>query len=276
MHYWRTATQLVQHLDGEQVRRLVLPPAGSSVVPGLLWGRHDELCTPAYWAAQSWMWELDEPEHYRLGRTLREELLACMLGGYGIPAEVGLAAYDRLRPQAAGSGQALCDEAQVRAQLAAPLSVGKCQVRYRFVNQKSRHVSAAFRALGADAETLPDRCLRDHLTGLPGVGPKTASWVVRNLRGSDEVAILDVHLMRAGRMLGVFDASLEVGRHYARLEGCFLRFAAAIGSRASILDSVIWMTMRRLPRALLNGMMTEMPVRSAGAKRTEVAVGLRH
>jgi hypothetical protein len=64
---------------------------------GLVWGFAEEIGSPAYWAAQAWMWEVEAPAHYKLGRSLEEELMACLLGGYGIPAEVGLAAYERLR-----------------------------------------------------------------------------------------------------------------------------------------------------------------------------------
>ena len=38
-----------------------------------------------------------KPPGYRLGRTLAEEFAACLLGGHGIPAPVGIAAYERLR-----------------------------------------------------------------------------------------------------------------------------------------------------------------------------------
>lgn len=262
--------QVVIHVVENGMKRLLLPPPEVPVGCGVAWGRHDELGAPAYWAAQSWMWGLDEPDHYRLGRTLGEELLACMLGGYGIPAEVGLAAYARLRPSLTDAPGRLCDEAYVRSELSHPLRVRGKDVRYRFANQKARYVSAAFRELGDDAEDLADRALRDRLVALPGVGPKTASWVVRNLRGSDEVAILDVHLLRAGRMLGIFHEALTVERHYPRLEASFLSFAAAIGARASILDSVMWMTMRRLPRPLLSGMLAGARVGATRSSDTEL------
>ena len=257
------AMQVVAQLVGDGLERLLLPPAEADVMQGVAWGRHDELGSPAYWAAQSWLWGLEEPDHYRLGGSLGEELLACMLGGYGIPAEVGLSAYYRLRSSLAEAPCGLYNEAFVREELSRPLRINGRDVRYRFANQKARYVSAAFRKLDDHAHELPDRALRDRLTTLSGVGPKTASWVVRNLRGSDEVAILDIHLLRAGRMLGIFEPALTVERHYPRLEAAFLGFAAAIGARPSILDSVMWMTMRRIPRLLLEGMAVKNQTRSA-------------
>jgi thermostable 8-oxoguanine DNA glycosylase len=210
------------------------------------------------------MWELEAPDHYRLGMSLTEETLACMLGGYGIPAEVGLAAYARLRKQPAN---VLQDEERVLALLSEPLHVASRTVRYRFARQKAKRIAAAMRELPNIDEQLPDRALRDALTGLSGIGPKTASWIVRNWRGSDDVAILDIHILRLGRRLGIFDHSLRVERHYGSLEHQFLGFARALGARASMLDSVMWMTVRRMPaRILANPTADRHPPRRASLK----------
>lgn len=244
--------QTVLHLVDGAPKRLSLPPPDAPIGDNQVWGRHDELCTPAYWAAQSWIWGIEEPEHFRLGRTFEEELLACLLGGHGIPAEVGLAAYDRLRGFRRSD---LSDERTVKEALVAPLAVGGRSVRYRFASQKARFVSSAFTDLEVFDRQADDRSLRDALTKLHGVGLKTASWVVRNHRASDQVAILDIHILRAGLMLRIFPESQTIERHYRQLEDAFLQFAERIETRASLLDSVIWMTMRRLPKRLLHGML---------------------
>jgi thermostable 8-oxoguanine DNA glycosylase len=204
--------------------------------------------TPAYWAAQCWMWELEEPEHFKLGRSLAEEVLACILGGYGIPAEVGLAAYQRLRLALHDDREQMSDEQAVRDLLSEPLDVNGRKVRYRFANQKADYISKAFQELDGVDEGLDDRPLRDRLTKLRGFGPKTASWIVRNWRASDEVAILDIHILRAGLQLGIFREEWRVERHYDLLEEAYLEFANDLGVRASILDSVMWMTIRQLGR----------------------------
>ena len=195
------------------------------------------------------MWKLDAPEHFRLGGGLEEELLACMLGGHGIRAEVGLAAYRLVRSEMHASPGVLVDEGRLLPLLSGTFLVDGRPVRYRFARQKAAYVSAAFRELPEVDPGLADRPLRDRLTRLRGVGPKTASWVVRNLRRSDEVAILDIHVVRAGRLLGIFEPGYCVERHYGALEAAYLRFARAIDAPASILDSVMWMTMRDLPPA---------------------------
>ena len=49
--------------------------------------------------------------------------------------------------------------------------------------------------------------LRDWLLAIPGIGPKTASWIVRNRTGSSAVAIIDVHILRAGTSAGSVQAT---------------------------------------------------------------------
>ena len=233
------------------IERELPPPDQVLDVTGMQWGLAEELCSPAYWAAQAWMWEVEEPDHYKLGRSLEEEVMACLLGGYGIPAEVGLAAFERLRKVNASDPNALKDEQTVRALLEKPLRVKGRSVRYRFANQKARYLAGSFRGLAGIDRNLSDRELRDTLTDLPGIGPKTASWIVRNWRGSDCVSILDIHIMRAGQILRIFPFEWTAERHYLQLEEEFLRFARAISVRASILDSVMWINMRQLPNQIV-------------------------
>ena len=99
---------------------------------------------------------------------------------------------------------------------------------------------------------MADIALRDALTGLSGIGVKTASWVVRNWRRSDRVAILDVHIVRMARMLHIFPEPWKVERNYREMEKAYLDFASAISAQASMLDSVMWMTMRQLSPAILS------------------------
>ncbi|WP_230482924.1 8-oxoguanine DNA glycosylase [Sphingomonas sp. Leaf21] len=244
--------QKIIAIIGGETKSMHLPPPNQRVGNGWLeWGGADEIGSPAYWASQAWMWGEEYPTHYKLGRTLREELLACLLGGYGIPAEVGLAAYERLNAVDREDPARLECTAAATELLSAPLQVAGRQVRYRFAAQKGRYVAAALAGLAAVDEEADDVNLRDALTALPGVGPKTASWIVRNWRESDRVSILDVHIVRAARMLHLFEPGWRVERQYGLMEAAYLKFAAAIGSRAALLDSVMWMTMRQLPLSLI-------------------------
>ena len=103
---------------------------------------------------------------------------------------------------------------------------------------------------GVDCATLSVLDLRRKLLELEGVGPKTASWIVRNLLGTDEVAILDIHVLRACQAMQLFPDAVSLPRDYVPLEKRFLAFASAIAVRASILDMVMWVEMRRGRSAL--------------------------
>lgn len=238
--------QVMYDVTIEGVRSRKLPPVASDVMPGVKWGAFDELYTPAFWAGRAWQFETDNfLDRYRLGPTLAHEVAACVLGGYGIPAEVGLAAYQRLRD--AGILDRTTDADELARLLTSPLVVRGRHVRYRFAQRKALHLADALdRIARADVDQLDDRALRTFLVTLPGIGPKTASWITRNWRGSDAVAILDIHICRACVLAKVFPVSADPARQYFDLENRFLAFAIAIGVRASILDNLMWQTMRGL------------------------------
>lgn len=232
-------------LEGK-VLRLPLPPPETQLMQGVRWGLFDELLTPAYWKGQAWQHaHLGTYDNHRLGRSLVDELAACLLGGYGMPAELGLAAYHRVRNLGLLRRQPTVTE--VERALAEPFLVPQGATRrYRFPRLKAHHLVGSLRAIQDLDPPKSDVALRDTLVRLPGIGPKTASWIVRNHRGSNEVAIIDIHVLRAGRHVGLFPLSWRPESHYLKLEAAFLDFARALSVRPSLLDAVIWDYMRRL------------------------------
>jgi N-glycosylase/DNA lyase len=225
-----------------------LPPAEAEVVPGVPWGAVEAFPTPAYWAYQVMARRIEARSiQYKLGKTLREEVGACLLGGHGIPASIGLLAYHHLK--AKGAFEAEPPEEQTLFQwLSEPMHHEGRLVRYRFASQKARYVAAAMRKLAEEpSPEQSGRALRDWLTAVPGIGYKTASWVARNWLDADDVAILDIHILRAGVLAGFLDQELTVERNYLALEAQFLQFSQGLGVRASELDAVIWLDMMASP-----------------------------
>lgn len=250
----RQPVQMAYAFVAADILQLELPPADAEVLQGIRWGAFDEVGTPAYWRVQAWHHErLGTYNDRRLGRSLAEELAACLLGGYGMPAELALAAYRRLRCEQliySGVKQEPLEEA-----LSEPFAIDGRPRRYRFAKQKAHYLSRCLSRLdGFDSVGRSDVALRDSLAEFPGVGPKTASWIVRNYRDSDAIAILDVHIVRAGRIIGLFDAHADPQRHYRRLEEKFLLLARAVGVRAALLDAMIWDHLRRISHALPQSM----------------------
>lgn len=250
---------------GGALRRLRLPAPDRHVLPGIRWGRFDHLLTPAYWRGQAWQHQhLGTYSNVRLGRSLVEELSACLLGGFGMRAELGLSAFARLRNK--GLLYRTPSVRILEETLLQPFLVNGRFCRYRFPRQKARYLAACLGKLGEFDEPSDDRTFRDELARLPGIGLKTASWIVRNYRTSDAVAIIDIHILRAGRQIGIFSPADEPQRQYRKLEEQFLRFARALGTSAALLDSLVWDYMRRLSTSALRIMRksrsTIQPIRS--------------
>jgi len=120
-------------------------------------------------------------------------------------------------------------------------------VRYRFACQKAGYLAVALDRLHAKSSFPQEgQALRTFLLDLPGVGPKTASWITRNWLESDDVAILDIHILRAGAAAGFFPKKADLAKAYFSLEASFLAFADAIRCRASVLDNFMWHQMRQI------------------------------
>ena len=267
---------IVTHTGSIQIELLA---ANVEVMEGVRWGSIDAFPTPAYWAYQVVARRLvGKPAAYRLGRTLAEEVAACLLGGHGIPATVGLAAYDRIREHGALSGDPVSEE-DLEALLKEPLEVGGRSIRYRFAAQKARYLAAALPLAHTAPKFNAGRQLRDWLLAVPGIGHKTASWIARNWLDADDVAILDIHIMRVGQVIGLFPKTMTVERHYAELEERFLQLSSSLDVRASELDSVIWgemasspLTVRYLIEYLRGSDSNEGRVRTRKHVQTELAL----
>lgn len=218
-----------------------------SRVEPAIWGEIWEFGSPCYWRHR--YSEVGEASrNSRLGSDLREEIVACMLGGFGIPAEAALAAFDRIMKANA------LKEPHPRAELLYELlSVPLTWVRwdgatesgrYRFARQRSIRIAQALHGFESRTPPKDEVVLRDWLLDLPGIGMKTASWIVRNQTNSDRVAIIDIHLKRAGNLARFFPITWTLPKDYRRFEHAFLAFSRSIDARPSILDSLIWSDMR--------------------------------
>ncbi len=223
-----------------------MPEPDCEVLRGVLWGEPWNLYTPAYWLLQAWIEGLDlhQESRYRAKRGVTEELGFCLLGGFGITAELATAAFERCNEAGLFRRKERNEGAWAQA-LSEPLLLQGRSVRYRYPNQKARFLASAMQYLqehSLNCESGP--ALREQLLTLKGVGYKTASWVTRNVLGSDDVAILDIHLIRAGRLCGLFTESQTVEKHYLEMEHRFLEFSKQLFLRASALDCLIWDHMR--------------------------------
>jgi len=246
----------------DETVQLSLPRADDEVLPGVPWGRFDQLFTPAFWRVRAWYAQLRPSGPFRIGENLTEEIVACLLGGHGLPAEIGVAAFLRLKRESLLYSDR-STEHRIRNALRAPLYARGRWIRYRYPNQRARFVVSALQRLAEETPPLDsDLALREWLTSFNGIGLKTASWITRNVLGSDNVAILDIHIIRAGVLARVFTAEADPVANYRALETRLIEFATALQVRLSILDSLIWTHMRVLSGLALQLLATRK--RSAG------------
>ena len=251
MHYIQgnMTQQIIGRIAG-RIEFLDLPDPDQFVLPGIRWGSFEQPLTPAFWASQAWLNGQPDRESFRLGAELKEEVVYCLLGGHGAPAEVGLAASKRVC--AALSANGILSLREIETLLLEPLKIGQRTVRYRFARQRARYLAGTLEMLATiNQEESDDVCFRNALLALPGIGPKTASWIVRNHRGSDAVAILDVHIVRACIAMGIFPQNANLARDYTSLERAFLEFCQSTCTGAAVMDALMWSTMRVLSRSLL-------------------------
>lgn len=232
---------------GASARAVNIPDPDHEVVPGVAWGMPEVPNTPAYWAVRC-QWEDANPDYVSRDSTLPEEAGFCLLGGYGIKYEVNIAAFERLKANGVFDLETEIEVDEIIALLKEPLRVEGRSVRYRFPNQRAqRLVLMRDRLRHLSFDNSDPQAMREALLLIEGIGPKTASWIVRNLLGSDEVAIIDVHILRACVMMGVFPEEIRLPRDYAPLERRFIDFSHAIDVRPSVLDAVMWSEMRSIP-----------------------------
>lgn len=238
-------TQTAWESRGDYFNAIKLPSPEIEVVPGVFWGKVEDLLSPAFWKYQAFARRTTARNHdYRLGRSLLEEVGVCLLGGYGMPAELGLAAFNRLRSLDLLTGYA--SQADIEAALTEPFEMNGRFRRYRFARQKSRYLASSLNKIRHAILPSCEKQCRDYLTTLDGIGPKTASWIVRNHYSSDAVAILDIHIIRAGIVVGLFEPTANPSRRYFDLEDRFLEFCRGLGEPASLVDALMWDFMRRI------------------------------
>ncbi|KRF21039.1 hypothetical protein ASG90_01075 [Nocardioides sp. Soil797] len=187
----------------------------------------------------------------RVGRTVAEEVALCLLGGYGVNEAMSTHAFWAVREAGLLDTGLPPGVESVEAVLKTPMNVeGYARpVRYRFPVQRAARVAAAVAYLSenpVDPSQMSPRGFRTFLTGLNGVGLKTASWVVRNLTRSDDIAIIDIHIRRAGVAAGVFDPHWILPRDYLLFEEAFCAWAAVGEVRTADLDLCVWSTLARM------------------------------
>ncbi|MFZ2147908.1 MAG: hypothetical protein WAV28_11870 [Sedimentisphaerales bacterium] len=191
------------------------------------------------------------------------ELVACILGSQ-VPYEVALAAAQEIRNTGllATPTKRYCIQTYEEAMyklLSEPLihpdwtPIGR---RYRFpkikANQISRTVWTIYSNGGSLKERLracknPTEARRQIIKVGVGIGPKQASLFLRNIGFTDELAVLDSHVLRFMRLLGLnreATKSISSLQTYESYETLLQYYARRTGYSLGCVDQAIWIVMR--------------------------------
>jgi len=207
-------------------------------------GRLDSFGTAAYWIEQARRCEVPIVPPAPTTSELIDETVFCLLGGFGVSAEAAGAAFDAVVGAGLVHDGVTSDEIEIV--LAAPFEHADGRSRkYRFPHQRAARIADALHRFGAGEPPVIPLELRAWLCTFNGIGPKTASWIVRNVTQSNEVAIVDIWLIRALTACGVFRTHWRVDRHYNRYESAFLQYANQGDVLAGVLDLCVWEQARR-------------------------------
>lgn len=189
------------------------------------------------------------------GENLEGEVLFCLLGGHGIPYELAASAAEvvlRLDPfNPCWSESTLLGElnsALERPQFGPPRSDGQLR-RYRFPARKALSIVTARRwlLLQGSQTSLRHRLIgrpppqrRELLCQCPGIGPKTASWILRNIGLGQRLAIVDVHVLRALQSTGRVSLDAKLPRDYGAAETAFLQWCRELDAEPAAFDLFVW------------------------------------
>ena len=190
-------------------------------------------------------------------REIEDELLFCLLGGFGITYEHGRsasAAIRRLRPFSSEWEEQKLHEtifsALMRPQFEPRKTDGSFR-RYRFPKQKAGVITKARRWLHSQG-SLDERLhelgkpqdRRTLLIGCPGIGFKSASWLLRNIGLGDELAVIDIHVFRALLDAKRIPDHLRMPKDYEKAEEAFLAWCNELHAPSAAFDLFLWQWQR--------------------------------
>jgi len=188
---------------------------------------------------------------------LLDHFYFCLLGGFGISYELNLSAYTVLKSKgylqldflsSASSRflEAVVEELSKPQFL--PLTSTGNRRKYRYPRAKARTLVRAshwlLHSCGFQLKVFLEGDpleSRDRLITCPGMGYKTASWFLRNIGHGDRLAIIDIHVYRALRSLGVIPNHLSTNKDYLKIEQLFLEACDQIGAVPSQMDLILWL-----------------------------------
>ena len=192
---------------------------------------------------------------------LEDELLFCLLGGFGITYELCVSATAILSPTRPFADHWSDDRlfeylvTTLSSRLFEPKRRDGSLRKYRFPRRKAELILQArqwvidnYPITHALEQRHDASTRREFLCTCPGIGLKTASWVIRNISPQSDVAILDVHIVRAMQATGRI-GQVRMPRDYEEAESAFLDWCRDLRAPPGAFDLFLWEWQRGLIRS---------------------------
>src|SRR5258708_1827528 len=103
----------------------------AEVIPGVKWGRPEWVPSAAYWAAMSEIAD-NSDDFVSTETTLKEQVGFCLLGGFGITAEMNHAIFDRLDAEGIFRPHNIPTAPQIERLLRLPVNLERKPMPYPF------------------------------------------------------------------------------------------------------------------------------------------------
>jgi len=198
------------------------------------------------------------------------ELVACILGSQ-VQYEHALAAVNYLKTMGLLDINHLLEtqidlELQIKEALEQPIFPPLTKFggrKYRYPAMRANHIRRTMEAIYLKRNSIKgilessideyDARLRFMSIAI-GIGPKQASLFLRNIGYTDNLAILDTHVLRYMSMVGLLPQkinSVSSVQKYEQIENKLFRYTKKFKEKLSCIDTAIWIVMRMCQREKL-------------------------
>ena len=184
-------------------------------------------------------------------RDVNREILFCLLGGFGVTYELNRSATDILDFLDPFSSTRTDDEllealiSQLNQPIFEPRRTNGQLRRYRYPYRKAELIVQARAWIVSEFSLeklfeFPGSIeRREWLSNCPGIGFKTASWILRNLGCGDDLAIIDIHLARALVRANKV-SNINISTDYELAEKAFLLWCKELAAPPAAFDLFLW------------------------------------
>jgi len=194
-------------------------------------------------------------------QDLTFEFLICILGS-GVRYELSLAYASavqsaNLKKRMNSNERAYSIEGVLNSPAYSSVN-GKIFSRYRYPKRAAKHIAESFYNVEQKYGSLkdmvgamngPSELRRELICVCPGIGPKQSSHYVKNIGFTDNVAILDRHILTYLKLIDDVDiCPKQVSKidQYEEVERRFIDNVSKFNHAVSVVDQSMWFVMRAL------------------------------